>query len=299
MNIQITYFSGTGCTEHVAKTFCREFTARGNNTVLKNLVTDSSLDPDMDILVICFVVHACNAPQPVMQWVTSLEKKGNPSVVVISVSGGGEVTPNLACRVPIKRALKKRKFDVVYEKMLVMPSNWIVETKQTLAVELLRVLPQKVSYIVHDVLDGVRRKTHPLAGNRILALLGALEHFGARSFGKNIRVDSGCTGCGLCAAKCPASNIVMIENKPTFLDRCILCLNCLYSCPAKALHPTMMKFVAIPNGFNFKALLALPRNAEAIDIRKETKGLAWIGVRRYLSDTSDMREPEYTGDKIL
>ena len=105
-------------------------------------------------LVLCFVVHACNAPAPVMNWVKNLEQANNKPVVIISVSGGGEVTPNLACRIPIKRAFKKKNYDVIYEKMLVMPSNWIVETKQVLSSKILQVLPFKVSYIVNDVING-------------------------------------------------------------------------------------------------------------------------------------------------
>jgi len=291
VNIQISYFSGTGCTEHVAKTFFNEYQVRGHRTILKNLIHDPSVDDTIDLLVLCFVVHACNAPAPVINWVKNLEKADNIPVMIISVSGGGEVTPNLACRIPIKRAFKKKNYKIIYEKMLVMPSNWIVETKQVLSSKLLLVLPYKVSYIVNDVINGKNHFTHPLPGNRILTLLGTLEHIGAHSFGKNIHVDTNCNNCGLCAKKCPVSNIELLDGKPCFGKKCILCLNCIYNCPQKALHPTTMKFVVIPNGFSFKDLLAQPKNDSEIDLNKEAKGLAWIGVRRYLANTSDMLEP--------
>lgn len=291
MNIQIDYFSGTGCTEYVARTFFDEFQARGHKTILKNLIEDPSIENNIDLLVICFVVHACNAPEPVSKWVKNLTKTNNIPVVIISVSGGGEVTPNLACRVPIKRALKKKKYKIVYDKMIVMPSNWIVETKQVLSSKLIQVLPYKVSYIVNDVINGTQYFTYPLIGNRILTLFGTLEHIGAHSFGKNIQVDSNCNCCGTCVKKCPVSNIKLHDNKPTFSKKCILCLNCIYSCPQKALHPTIMKFVAIQNGFSYKEILAQSQNDNKIDLNKEAKGFAWIGVKRYLSNTSDMLEP--------
>jgi len=286
VNIQISYFSGTGCTEYVAQTFASEFRTRGLTVINKNIVNDSTIEENMDFLIICFVVHACNAPEPVMNWVKQLKPVDDKNVVVVSVSGGGEVTPNLACRVPIKKALRKKKYHIGYEKMLVMPSNWIIETKPVLSSQLLVILPKKISYIVNDILHGKKHLTHPLLGNRILTTLGKLEHLGAHKFGKGIKVDLTCNSCGLCLKQCPVSNIEFYNQKPIFSNKCIICLNCIYSCPQRALVPTKMKFVVIRSGFSFKKILALPR--ENIDISKEAKGLTWIGVKRYLLNTSDI-----------
>lgn len=291
MNIQIVYFSGTGCTEYVANTFSNEFHNRGHRTVCQNINSSKSINEQTDLLVICFVVHAFNAPEPVITWIKDLDRANNIPVIIISVSGGGEVTPNLACRVPIKKALKRKHFKIVYEKMLVMPSNWIIETKQVLCSKLLHVLPYKVSYIVNDILNGNTNITHPLIGNRICTLLGSLEHNSAHTFGKNIQVDSMCNGCSLCVKNCPVSNIELYDQKPIFNNKCILCLNCIYSCPQKALIPKKMKFVTIPNGFCFKDILARPIDSNEINLDKEAKGYIWLGVKRYLSNTTDMLEP--------
>lgn len=291
MKFQISYFSGTGCTEHVARAFSAELRARGHGATCKNLAKDPSVDGTIDFLIVCFVVHACNAPEPVMNWVKRLDMADSRRVVIISVSGGGEVTPNLACRVPIKRALKRKKHRIVYEKMLVMPSNWIVATKPILCSQLLQVLPRKISYIVNDVLNGTGHFTHPLLGNRILTALGKLEHVGAHSFGKSIKADSRCSGCGLCVIRCPVSNVELRDGKPLFGNICVLCLNCVYSCPHQAINSTLMHIVAIKSGFNFKEILALPRNDQEANIGKEAKGLAWLGVKRYLLNRADMLEP--------
>ncbi len=291
MNIKIAYFSGTGCTEFVAETVANEFKARGHRVLFCNIRNINDNNEDFDLLIICFVVHACNAPEPVMEWVRNLEKVNNKPTVVISVSGGGEVTPNLACRVPLKKALKKKNYQLIYEKMLVMPSNWIVETKQKLCLKLLEILPYKVSFIVNDILIGNKNFTFPLPGNRILTMLGSLERIGAHSFGKNIKVEKTCNGCGKCVKQCPVSNITLKDNKPAFDKKCILCLNCIYSCPKKALTPTIMKFVVIKNGFSLKELLEKPFSNDEIDLDNEAKGIAWIGVKRYLSNTSDILEP--------
>lgn len=50
-------------------------------------------------------------------------------------------------------------------------------------------------------------------------------------------VESNCTGCGLCAKKCPVNAIEMRYGKPVFVkDRCALCLGCLHRCPSFAIQ---------------------------------------------------------------
>jgi Fe-S-cluster-containing hydrogenase component 2 len=44
---------------------------------------------------------------------------------------------------------------------------------------------------------------------------------------------------------CPRQNIALRDGKPVFGDRCVICLNCIYSCPQKALEPGRLRFVAI------------------------------------------------------
>ncbi len=297
MNVKIVFFSGTGCTEYVAKTISNEFLARGHKTISYNLKKQVDSKDDFDLLVICHVVHACNAPEPVMKWVKSHNEVNNIPVAILSVSGGGEVTPNLACRIPLKKLLKKKKYRVIYEKMIVMPSNWIVETKPVLSLKLLQALPYKLSYVVDDILKGNKHFTYPLLGNRLLTFLGKLEQVGAPFFGRNISVLDACNACGTCVRQCPVDNITMQDSKPVFGDKCVLCLNCIYSCPQKALNPKIMKFVIIKTGFNFKELQEMPDDAENIDIANEAKGFLFLGVKRYLLNTSDMLAPMHKKDR--
>lgn len=43
-----------------------------------------------------------------------------------------------------------------------------------------------------------------------------------------------CVSCGLCAAACPLENITMKDGRPTWGDRCALCLRCYHQCPSNA-----------------------------------------------------------------
>lgn len=282
MKVVIAYFSGTGSTRYVAETFEKEFRRRNLSVEVRDAARDAA-PPPHDLLVICFAVHACNAPIPLLEWVEGLSGADRRPAAVFSVSGGGEITPNLACRLGIKRRLKKKNYNVFYEDMIVMPSNWIVGTKPVLTDRLLEVLPVKVSRFVDDLLAGKSRLTWPGLGNRILSLLGKLEPVGARRFGKKIRVNAQCTGCGQCARECPVGNISMNNSRPVFSGSCILCLKCLYGCQFQALEPGMGKFIVIPGGYDFRKMVAAKGEPADIDIVNETRGFLWLGLRRYLS----------------
>jgi ferredoxin len=54
---------------------------------------------------------------------------------------------------------------------------------------------------------------------------------------KRFKVESNCTGCGLCARVCPVNNIVMSANaRPQWLKKCEQCMACLQYCPVEAIQ---------------------------------------------------------------
>jgi len=294
MIIRIAYFSGTGCTRFVAETFRHEIEARKHMVQMVEIGKTNHISEDnYDLLIVCFVVHAFNAPKPVIDWIKNLKKKNIIPTAVFSISGGGEVTPNLACRVSIKRKLVKKSYSVFYEKMIVMPSNWIIPTKQIIIDKLFEILPYKISYYVDDIINGRKSTKSSGIGNRFLSMIGKLEHYGAILFGKQIKINELCNGCGVCVKNCPVGNIELKKNKPTFLNKCTLCLQCIYGCSKRALTPGVVKFVVLKDGFNFQKLLANKKWPVKFDIRSETTGYQWLGVQRYLLNTSEMLEPAY------
>ena len=283
--INIVYYSGTGGTERVAKCFESAFKNAGYDVKIGRLFQNTELSHYKDaMLLLIFAVHACNAPEPIYNWIESIEPVNNVSAAVISVSGGGEVIPNTACRLSSIKKLEKMGYKVIYEKMLLMPSNWIVATKKPLSKMLLAVLPKKVKEIIDDIENGTIRRTKPFLIDRLFSCIGEFEKLGARSFGQRIKVSEKCIGCGWCVKNCPSGNISLNSNKPKFGNRCHLCLNCIYGCPNKALEPGFGKFVVIREGYNLKDFENIHPLTEQVDIEKLTKGYLWCGVRKYLLD---------------
>jgi len=282
--VKVAYFSGTGSTALVADTLEKELTKRGLSVTKSEIRTGNLLsDNEEDLLILLFAVHAFNAPRIVSEWIGNLPNVNRPvPTAVISVSGGGEITPNTACRVSSICKLEENNYRVVYEKMVVMPSNWVVKTNDELAIRLLEILPLKVERITDDLQAGIVRRTRPKLLDRIFSWIGEMEKVGAKSFGQKIMVSESCNGCGCCAKKCPANNISMSNNKPKFGRDCFLCLRCIYGCPNKALMAGTLKFIILKDGYDLKALEKRMKDIKPSPIEDLAKGYLWKGVREYL-----------------
>ncbi|MDF2567273.1 MAG: Ferredoxin [Oscillospiraceae bacterium] len=238
------------------------------------------------MLIVLFPVYALNAPQPIYEYIKSLSKANKTPAVVISVSGGGEITPNTACRLHCIRHLEKKGYEVVYEQMLVMPSNIFMQTPNQLSVLLLEILPAKVEKIVDDLFLGVTRRTRPNLLDRFFS--SAAEFYkskhGSARLGKRIKLNEACTGCGLCARSCPRENIMIQDKVPVFGGECVLCLKCIYGCPAKALSLSGDKFIVIKQGYDLDTIEQLKSEEDSTPIEELAKGYMLNGVKKYLLD---------------
>ncbi|NCB74576.1 MAG: hypothetical protein EOM51_07530 [Clostridia bacterium] len=282
-NVDIVYFSGTGGTERAAKCFKTSFEKVGREVTLSK-VKDApiSFGEEDGLILLLYPVLAANAPRLVHDWIERLESVKGKRAAVISVSGGGEMSPNTACRAAVIRKLERKGFVVTYEEMLVMPANFIKFSGVPLSRLLLEALPKKVEAAVSRLESGFVTRSRPLPVDRLISAAAKLEQLGAVSFGKSIAVTDACISCGRCAENCPSGNITMLEGNPIFGSSCNLCMGCIYGCPTGALKPQMMKSAVLKEGFNLEAIekAELPQNA---DINALTRGYSWKGVRKYLT----------------
>lgn len=286
----IAWFSGTGGTKKAAVYFYQALTSRGVNVniieidkeaIRKNHFGGSDT---VDLFILLYPVYACNAPDLVEKWIEHMPAAKKVLSVVISVSGGGEISPNTASRVNAIKLLHQKGYFTTYEKMIVMPSNFVIATKKELGAELLRILPEKVDGIVNEVLSGKVYRTKPKTLDRVLTYIARIEKYGSKLFGRFIRVSESCNGCGLCVKKCPQRNIRLFHQKPVFQLNCILCLKCIYSCPKRALTPCFLKFIVLKDGFQLKDF-EIKQELNPNLIESLTKGYQWSGIRKYLEET--------------
>lgn len=288
--VRLVFFSGTGGTKRITDAFEKELTKRNKQVEVKNLdagandnsVIETDLD-DFDLYILLFPVYAFDAPKPVYSWLDGLEERRDKKqrIAVISVSGGGEVWPNTGCRNNCCNKLEEKGFLVVYDNMMCMPANMMVEVSDHLAMRLIKVIPDKVNTILDTVLSNQIKRTH-FHKSAPRKFLTNMENKNASKFAHELIISDECKGCGWCAQNCPMKNIVIDDqsHKPKFLDECTICMRCIYGCPIHAI--SSKSSFAFKKGFDLDAVEKRMEGVELEPIEKCCKGIAWIGVRDYL-----------------
>ena len=262
-NIRIDYYTGTGGSKLVAELLADKLKNENRNIEVNriyrnNIAEVENLETDYYILI--FPVHSFNAPKPIYEWIEHLA--GNRcQTAVISVSGGGNVISNSACRCKTVKLLKKCNFSVVYEEMVRMPNNWMKAPGKKKCTRILSKLPDKIAKISQTIVAEKRKKKAVYWIDYLISALGEAEKKGTQCFGNGLKVLDACTGCGLCSKNCCSSNILMenqtesnVHGNPKFGNHCDMCFGCVYNCPQKALQPTWGAFQIDKNGYDLRLM---------------------------------------------
>lgn len=283
----LVYFTGTGGTSRVADAFERSFSKRSikvQRSEINGMTTSAVIG---DILVLLFPVYAFNAPKPIDEWLEKIQPVQGRPAVVVSVSGGGEISPNTACRSATIRHLEEKGYEVIYEKMLVMPSNCMIGFDEILCAMILHATPVIVDRVVVDLTKGKRYRTKPYWIDRIASRLGYFESLGESFFGRHLKVNDKCINCGWCEKMCPRDNIKIIDDKHLFGNDCVICLRCVYGCPHKAIEPGFGKFMVLSEGFNLSKLENRTHHLTVYPkISQVTSHASLHGVRDYLIESN-------------
>lgn len=289
-NVLIVYFSGTGNTKYAAELLEERLLHSSCSTKLHPIDLSiqsfdkiySDITDALDMLIVLYPVYAFSLPLPVHNWINAMPTVEGLETVVLSVSGGGEIWPNSLSRVDAIKLLEAKGCNVFYENMLVMPSNILVETNDDLSMWILKYLPEKINGFAEDILHNKvkRKRTH--FGITLSRLIAGLERVGSKGFGLSLHAKNNCDGCRWCSENCPVNNIAIVNGKPVFLDDCIICLRCVYGCPKKAIYSTKYPQFILQDGFNLLSIEQRMHDKELRSISESSKGLLWIGVKKYL-----------------
>jgi len=279
----VAYFTGTGSSEVVAKELVKQFDEI--NIANQLLYIKDEYDYNHNNLIIIYPVHAFNVPEQMEKWLDQYQNSNLKNVVVIAVSGGGEMSPNTISHSRVKKKLKKKGIIVTYEAAIVMPSNAAIIASEQINSLLLKVLPLKIREIIADIVVGKSKMIKVNKFDYLFTHAYVFERMFARYWGKRIKCNDNCNQCGLCIRGCPTENIQLESNKITFNNKCCMCLKCLYYCPQNALYPTRFKFVILKEGYNINDFIEKSKNATVENI-VYPKSILWKGVNDYLEDVS-------------
>jgi len=236
----IFYFSTTGNCKYVASRVAAEI---GEETVaiadcLKNQAFSFEVrDGEKTGLVL--PTYFWGLPAIVDEFLTKLKLQisgsGNSYTFLIATCGNstGQVGGL------VENRLKRNGFSLDGRFSVRMPDTWTPIFDLTDKAQIRRINAEAEKQI-DEITGQIKQQTRgdfcfgkkPMFTVRIARLL-----YESNRKTKNFTVEDNCTGCGLCAKKCPVGAIELHESKPVWIKKkCTLCLGCLHRCPEFAIQ---------------------------------------------------------------
>jgi ferredoxin/flavodoxin len=269
MTTEVYYFSGTGNSLAVAREIAKGL--GGELLSMPAAVRRQRVEPRADCVGLVFPVYLAQlygVPLIVERFVTRLVGIEKKYIFAVATCGGYESFNALPALKNLAKLVRARGGRIAAEHSVRLPMNNLdyshipipINKDQDLMFERCH---RKVAAICDDI-RRERRMRYGIAKSvlnwamtplyRMLeaAYLKELRKYAGELEGSNvgfrdlipridksIKCDDQCDGCGTCAQVCPAENIAMSEDRPTWLHHCEMCLACAEWCPRRAVHHCM------------------------------------------------------------
>ena len=212
------YFSGTGMTKYIVEKLISEFEKHG--VVIDCFKIEDANDrtgslTDYDILGIAYPVHSFNAPKIVIDFAKRLQKTAGMNTFIIHTAGE-EHKINYAASDLLIRILSKRGYLVFLNKLIEMPSNFVVKYDGIRVKGILEKANKDMPNLANDIMELRHSVMQKSLGSRIIALLGRVEWLGTPAIGKFYYSDKSCVLCEHCIKSCPNKNIAVKKKTVRF-----------------------------------------------------------------------------------
>jgi ferredoxin len=260
MRCLIAYFSGTGTTETVVRMLKGELEKLGHEVILVRMEDTLKRNEPLslagyELLGLASPVLEYGTPRIVMDFVRRLPDAKAQRTFILRTAGG--VAPqNYHASKSLIRKLRRKGYAVFHERLFSLGSNWIVKFSDSSVHRLHQAAIRKTGLMAKDLQEGKERFLATSIWTA--ALMGLISFLGSKSawlVGKDLRVSSACTMCGLCARNCPRGNIEERGGRIRFGRSCVVCMRCVYSCPARAIGFKLFSFFAVPGGYDLPRIL--------------------------------------------
>jgi ferredoxin/flavodoxin len=273
MKTVIYYFSGTGNTEMAVNLLASELIKKCEGVdlirmeeVLRGNRPLGAMDYDM--VGFASPVYAYGTPRIVDDFIALLPPQRARKAFILRTAGG--VAPiNYNASKSMIRKLARKGYDVFYERILSLGSNWIAKFDDAVVRRLYRAAQEKAHLMGAELMEGEGRILRPTVG--WVTLTGLIHFLGSMTFrlvGKDYRVDDSCDHCGRCQRNCPMGNIAESKGRLRFKYSCISCMRCIYSCPRNAIHLGFFSFFVVPGGYDVAKTLASPAKDDTLAGKK-------------------------------
>jgi len=201
-------------------------------------------------LVLLYPIHGFNPPRNVDRFVRHLAPSLFEAVSIIAV-GCADHWVNHAASRRLRRSLMAKGYAVVADEIVAMPLTFIMAFLDEMARGLITEADARMAHVAAS-LEAKPGVPQPMAWkSRIVSFVGRLESPASRLFGLELRASDRCTACGTCRSRCPQGNVRRgRDGKPRFGFDCLMCMRCIYGCPANAIAPRFSKFIPIRGGYS-------------------------------------------------
>jgi ferredoxin len=258
----IITFSGTGNTQFVVDALVNiliEHEIAATTVPLEKLLHHPKYQELMaaDLIGIAFPVHAFNPPPLVEKIIQQLPQTTARNCFILKTSGSPFAMGGTTSR--LKGILKKRRWNLKYEVLVPMPSNFVARYPDSFMKLNAEMALKQVEQIAQELLNEDWKTIPASRLATIICILLRMERIGAVFYGHYLKVEKSCIKCGRCVRDCPTKNIKCQEGKFSFGWKCTLCMRCSFFCPVQAFnHKHVGRFTMSKPPFNLQQLLDNP-----------------------------------------
>ena len=246
-NICIFLFSGTGMTKYVIEKIKTELETRQicvNIYCIENVKIDTVPFDSYDAIGFAYPVHSFNAPKIMIDFAKKLPNVKCTDTFVVSTAGGYSSSNFSSSKLLIK-ILRKKGFNVFYDKQFIMPSNFAVKDDETVVKNKFAKVNEEIPETVQEITNMISHEPKSNFVSNIVAFIGRVEWLGLLITGRFFHANKECNSCKKCVDSCPNRSITLKNEKAHFNRNCGLCMRCVYLCPQHCIKPyRIFKFIS-------------------------------------------------------
>ena len=241
------YFSGTGNTEYIARSFSRQMDAK-----CLSIEADDDFTREIkagDTIAFCYPIYGSRVPRIMREFAAKhmSDLSGKKIVILITqmlFSGdGARVFTDLFWDGAI---------EVIYAEHFRMPNNvgnaLIFRKPSDKSIKKhLRKADEKMQTVCHDIRNGIVKKR---GFSRFSQILGNVQgkqwqgdsreiypstssvEYKAKT---GVKIRRKCTSCNTCVTICPMKNLESVQGKIKQKGNCVVCYRCINRCPKRAI----------------------------------------------------------------
>ena len=207
-----------------------------------------------DMIGIGFPSYGFNPPAIVVDFIKKLCQVVDKKVFLFLTCAGPCYLNNVAF-FRIKNILRRKGYNIIYEKVICMPANIFIKHEDEILKKIFDAAISKIEIMAKDISNNIVK----VRNDRFFPYLFQwpliiIERISIKSIPIDFTVGKECNRCMRCIQVCPRKNI-KFKGKIKHGLKCEGCYRCVYSCPQKAIKGRLNNIAIHKEGYNIEALL--------------------------------------------